>query len=194
MIPIPRKDQWNASDPSNDSQFASRYLNPEVTVLENALYPVLDNAPETGRQDLAAILLTGVPGLNFTGPTQADLIRLNTGIPASAPVGQGNRLAALAGDLAGFPNGRRLEDDVVDVELRAFACGYGTVLPPLLPPAVAAVVVQSCGGNPNRSPNNLLGDGVNTNDRPFKVTFPYVGEPHPGYAHEHVHRNPMGGP
>jgi hypothetical protein len=194
VIPIPRKDQWNASDPANDSQFASRYLSPEVTVLENALYPVLDNAPETGRQDLAAILLTGVPGLNFTGPTQADLIRLNTGIPPSAPAGQGNRLAALAGDLAGFPNGRRLEDDVVDVELRAFACGYGTVLPPLLPPAVATVVTQACGGNPNRSPNNLLGDGVNTNDRPFKVTFPYVGEPHPGYAHEHVHRGPMGGP
>jgi hypothetical protein len=56
------------------------------------------------------------------------------------------------------------------------------------------VVTQACGGNPNRSPNNLLGDGVNANDRPFKVTFPYVGEPHPGYAHEHVHRGPMGGP
>jgi Domain of unknown function (DUF4331) len=194
VIPIPRKDKWNASDPANDSQFASRYLNPEVTALENALYPVLDNAPETNRQDLAAILLTGVPGLNFTGPTQADLIRLNTGIAPSAPVGQGNRLAALAGDLAGFPNGRRLEDDVVDIELRAFGCGYGTVLPPLLQPAVAAVVVQACGGNPNRSPNNQLGDGVNGNDRPFRVTFPYVGEPHVGYAHEHVHRGPMGGP
>ena len=68
------------------------------------------------------------------------------------------------------------------------------MLPPLLPPAVAAVVVQSCGGNPNRSPNNLLGDGVNANDTSVHVTFPYVGEPHPGYAHEHVHRNPMGGP
>ena len=68
------------------------------------------------------------------------------------------------------------------------------MLPPLLPPAVAAVVVQACGGNPNRSPNNLLGDGVDTNDRSFKVNFPYVGEPHVGYAHEHVHRAPMGGP
>jgi Domain of unknown function (DUF4331) len=194
VIPIPRKDYWNASDPASDEQFADRYLNPEVTVLENALYPVLDNAPETNRQDLAAILLTGIPGLNYTGPTKADLIRLNTGIPPSAPAGRGNRLAALAGDLAGFPNGRRLEDDVVDIELRAFACGYGSTLPPLLQPAVAQIVVAACGGNPNRSPNNLLGDGVDGNDRPFKASFPYVGEPHQGYAHEHAHRSPAGGP
>ena len=92
----------------------------------------------------------------------------------------------VGGDLAGFPNGRRLEDDVTDVELRAFACGYG----PVVGPVVAAL--GECGGNANRSPNNLLGDGVDENDRPFHVNFPYAGEPHQGY--EHVHHGAPGGP
>ncbi len=186
VIPLADKDEWNAQDPEDDSEFAHYYTSPEVTRLENALYPVLDNAPETGRGDLAAILLTGVPGLNFTGTTQADLIRLNTGIPPSGPVGTGNRLGLLAGEFAGFPNGRRLEDDVVDIELRAFACGYGSVVAP---------IIQSfgfCAGNANRSPNNLLGDGVDANDHPFHTTFPYVPEPHQGY--EHVHHSMVGGP
>jgi len=185
VIPLADKDEWNAQDPEGDSEFARYYTSPEVTRLENGLYPVLDDAPETGRGDLAAILLTGVPGVNFTGETQADLIRLNTGIPPSGAVGTGNRLGLLAGDFAGFPNGRRLEDDVVDIDLRAFACGYGPIVGP---------IIESfgfCGGNANRTPNNLLGDGVDENDRPLHVTFPYVGEPHQGY--EHVHHGPAGG-
>ena len=185
VIPLGKKDRWNASYPSGDSAFANRYLSPEVTRLANALYPVLDNAPESGRGDIAAILLTGVPGLNFTGKTQADLIRLNTGIAPSAQVGQGKRLGVLDGDFAGFPNGRRLEDDVTDIELRALTCGYG--------PAVAPLIegLGQCAGNANRSPNNTLGDGVDTNDRPFQATFPYVPQPHQGY--EHVHHSSMGG-
>ena len=186
VIPLRKKDRWNASDPSGDAAFASHYTSPEVTRLANLLYPALDDAPETGRGDIAAILLTGVPGLNFTGPKKADLIRLNTGIPPSAPVGEGQRLGVLAGDFAGFPNGRRLEDDVADIELRALTCGYG--------PAVAPVIesLGQCDGNANRSPNNQLGDGVDGNDRPFHTTFPYVPEPHQGY--EHVHHGPLGGP
>ena len=141
-----------------------------------------------------SILLTGVDlravggpiNLNFTGSTRADLIRLNTGIAPTAPAGSGNRLGVLAGDLAGFPNGRRLEDDVTDIELRAFACGYGTVVGPVVQ------ALGECGGNANRSPNNLLGDGVDRNDRPFHVGFPYAGEPHQGY--EHVHHSSVGGP
>ena len=80
----------------------------------------------------------------------------------------------LAGDFGGFPNGRRLEDDVTDIDLRAFACGYGAV----------AGLVQSfgfCAGNANRSPNNVLGDGVDANDAPFMEHFPYVATPHAGY-------------
>jgi hypothetical protein len=186
VIPIARKDRWNFTDPSDEERFLEEYTDPEVTRLENALYPVLDDAPETGRGDLVAVLLTGVPGLNFTGNRKADLIRLNTGIPPSGPVGTGNRLGVLAGDFAGFPNGRRLEDDVVDIELRAFACGYGPIVGPLIES------FGFCDGNANRTPNNLLGDGVDENDRPFHVGFPYVGEPHQGY--EHVHHGPTGGP
>lgn len=186
VIPLGKKDRWNAGDPSDDSAFVDEYTDPEVTKLENLLYPVLDNAPETGRGDLVAVLLTGVPTLNFTGNTKADLIRLNTGIAPTGPVGTGNRLGLLAGEFAGFPNGRRLEDDVTDIELRAFACGYGPIVGP---------IIESfgfCGGNANRTPNNLLGDGVDANDRPFHVNFPYAGEPHQGY--EHVHHGAMGGP
>jgi hypothetical protein len=186
VIPLKKKDRWNASDPSDDADFASHYTSPEVTRLANLLYPALDDAPETGRGDIAAILLTGVPGLNFTGPTKADLIRLNTGIAPSAPVGGGNRLGVLGGDFAGFPNGRRLEDDVTDIELRALTCGYGATVGPLIES------LGFCAGNANRSPNNLLGDGVDANDRPFQTSFPYVPVPHQGY--EHVHHSSMGGP
>jgi hypothetical protein len=179
VIPLARKDLWNASEPAGDEQFAHSYTAPEVTRLENALYPVLDDAPQTGRGDLVAVLLTGVPTLNFTGDTKSDLIRLNTSIPPAGPPGTGNRLGLLAGDFAGFPNGRRLEDDVTDIELRAFACGYGPIVGP---------IIQGfgfCGGNANRTPNNLLGDGVDRNETPFLATFPYVAAPHHGYEHAH---------
>jgi len=186
VIPLGRKDRWNSADPDGEEAFAGEYLAPEVTRLENLLYPVLDDAPETGRGDIAAIFLTGVPGLNFTGNDQAELLRLNTGIAPTAPAGKGNRLGVLAGDFAGFPNGRRLEDDVTDIELRALACGYGPVVGPLIEG------LGQCDGRANRTPNNLLGDGVDENDRPFHVNFPYVGEPHQGY--EHVHHSSGGGP
>jgi hypothetical protein len=179
VIPLGKKDLWNSSDPKNDSQFETFYLKPEVTKLENLLYPALDNAPESNRGDLVAVLLTGVPNLNFTGTTRADLIRLNTAIPPSGPVGTGHRLGVLAGDFAGFPNGRRLEDDVTDIELRALACGYGPIVGPL---------IQSfgfCAGNGDRSPNNVIGDGVDANDKPFLTSVPYVAAPHQGYQHTH---------
>ena len=186
VIPVGQKDRWNASDPSDDAEFLDRYTSPEVTKLENLLYPVLDDAPESGRGDLSTILLQGVPGLTFTTGAKGDFLRLNTGVPPTGPVGSGNRLGLLAGEFAGFPNGRRLEDDVTDIELRAFACGYGPIIGP---------IIESfgfCGGNANRTPNNLLGDGVDANDRPFRSTFPYMGVPHQGY--EHVHHGAPGGP
>ena len=174
IIPLGKKDFWNASDPSDDKQFLKFYEQAELASLANFLYPVLEDAPTSGRADLVAVLLTGVPGLNFTGNTKADLLRLNTGVAPTAAVGAGNRLGTLAGDLAGFPDGRRLEDDVVDIELRAIACGYGDILQGLL-------------GLCNLSPNNLLGDGVDHNDKPFDQTFPYVPSPHQGYSHVHDH-------
>jgi hypothetical protein len=181
VIGLGQKDLWNGSEPEDDAQFVARYTDPEVTVLENALYPVLDNAPETGRGDLVAILLTGVPTLNFTGPVKADLIRLNTSIAPTGPVGTGNRLGLLAGEFAGFPNGRRLEDDVTDIELRAFACGYGPIVGPIIEGFGFCKRSDEVAPNANRTPNNQLGDGVDTNDKAFMTTFPYVASPHQGY-------------
>jgi Domain of unknown function (DUF4331) len=167
LIPLGKKDLWNASGPKDDAQFVDRYTSPELAGLVNFLYPALPDTPTSGRNDLVSVLLTGVPGLNFTGNTRADLLRLNTGI---APDGSESRLGVLAGDLQGFPNGRRLADDVTDIELRAVACGYGAFLQNLL-------------GLCNLSPNNMLGDGVDANENAFLPTFPYAAIPNRGYEH-----------
>jgi hypothetical protein len=190
VIPLRDKDYWNAQPPSKDAQFEKYYLAPELAVRANALYDALDNASETGRADLSAILLTGLDlsgtplgiNLNRTGNTKADMLRLNTGIKPNGVAGSPcpmtpDKLGVLAGDVCGFPNGRRLLDDVTDIELRAVIEGYGPV-------------VSSLTGLPNRSPNNLVGDGVDANiDMPFLGSFPYIGLPHQGY--EHVHHNAL---
>jgi hypothetical protein len=186
LIPLGQKDYWNRSEPEDDSQFDQFYASSELAGLENLLYGApplghpggaLQPIDTTGRSDLEAILLTGVTGLNFTGPTKSDLLRLNTaikpGINGACPGGTASaaapdRMAVLNADLCGFPNGRRLGDDVVDIELRAIGQGYGTFL-------------NGAFGLPNKSPNNLVGDGVDANDVSFSNTFPYVAAPHQGY-------------
>ncbi len=173
IIPLGEKDYWNSQKPSNDAQFQQYYETPELAGLVNFLYPALEDVNTTGRTDLTAILLTGVKlpdgsAFTFTGDRPADLLRLNLAVAPSAPVGEGDPLGVIAGDLAGFPNGRRLEDDVTDIELKAVAEGYGPVLNGLL-------------GLPNRSPNNLVGDGVDKNDLDFMAEFPYQATPHRGY-------------
>jgi hypothetical protein len=168
LIPLGKKDLWNSSDPLGDAQFESHYLSPEITALLNLVYPELQDARETGRNDIHAILLTGITGFNRTGDTPADLLRLNFFVAPAGAVGTADRLGLMGGDPAGFPNGRRLEDDVVDIELRALAEGWGDFLETL--------------GLPNLSPNNLLGDGVDANDVPFVPTFPYLAAPHRGYG------------
>jgi hypothetical protein len=170
IIPLAQKDYWNSTYPAQDSQFQKYYEKPELAGLENLLYgAALKPARMEGRTDLTLILMQGVPGVTaMTQTVPSDQLRLNTAIPPSAAVGKGNRLGVPAGDLAGFPNGRRLEDDVTDVELRAVADGYGEVLNKLF-------------GLPNLSPNNLVGDGVDTNEVPFLEHFPYVATPHSGY-------------
>jgi Domain of unknown function (DUF4331) len=176
VIPLGKKDLWNASDPRNDAQFAARFTEPELALLESILYPVLDGPPTTGRGDIAAILLTGVPTLNFTGTTQADLLRLNTNFTAP-PAGTGSRLGLLDGEFSGFPNGRRLEDDVTDIELRALACGYGPVVGPIIEG------FGFCDGNANRMTSKTVGDGVDANENTFLSSFPYVAPPNNGYDH-----------
>jgi hypothetical protein len=167
VIPLGQKDLWNASDPADDSQFVNRYTSPELAGLINFLYPTLPDTQTMNRADLVAVLLTGVPGLNFTGATQADLLRLNTAI---APTKKANPLGVLAGDFQGYPNGRRLGDDVTDIEIRAIACGYGPIL---------AGALGLC----NFPPNDTLNDGVDKNQGNFLNSFPYVNGPNQGYDH-----------
>jgi hypothetical protein len=174
IIPRGLKDFWNSTDPKDDKQFEKFYLKPELAGIINLLYgSALKPVDTTGRADLSLILLQGVPGVNNPGKgAKADLLRLNVSIPATIPVGQGNPLTVINDDPKkvelGFPNGRRLEDDIVDIELRAVAQGYGGFL-------------AGAFGLPNKSPNNLVGDGVNKNDKAFSTAFPYVASPFAGY-------------
>jgi hypothetical protein len=191
IIPRHLKDYWNAQQPKNDKQFEKYYLNPELAGLVNALYPALPDVDTTGRADLSLILLSGVPGVNGSGTNvKADLLRLNTAIaPCTADSAEDNDgmcrslgvfptdpaagASDYAADLAAFPNGRRLGDDVTDVEVRAVIQGYGPVL-------------NSLFGLPNKAPNNIVGDGVDSNaDMPFLSAFPYLGLPNAGYEHTH---------
>ncbi|HEY7044433.1 MAG TPA: DUF4331 domain-containing protein, partial [Nocardioidaceae bacterium] len=127
IVPMSRKDVWNAREPRNDDAFAKYVEKPELASLLPVLYPgVFPNlaAYKKPRADLSAILLTGLkPGVvsgfqNFTGPTKADMLRLNVAVP---PSDNPKELGLVAGDPAGFPNGRRVFDDTVTVELRAIA-------------------------------------------------------------------------
>jgi hypothetical protein len=179
IVPMARKDEWNALPPSDDKRFASYVAKPELAGLLPVLYPgvfphlaALDKSGKP-RADLLAILLTGIPkGIipgfqNFTGTTEADMLRLNVAIP---PTRKPNILGLLGGDPAGFPNGRRVFDDVVTVELRAIAgLTYPLVDKSFTPDAAAGVITDGLDAN---SPEN-----------PYLHVFPYLGVPYDGYHH-----------
>ncbi len=157
VIPLGRKDEFNRTTPDQDARrFGAFVLNPELARVLNLLFPGL-NVPERNRTDIVTALLQGVPNLNRqvagANAPAVDTIKLNLGTPPSATP---NRFGVLANDVAGFPNGRRLTDDVVDIELRV----------------VGGFLVG------NRLP---LGDGVDQNDKPFLATFPYLAEPTSGF-------------
>lgn len=159
IIGIGSKDYWSMSQPVNDSQFAGFDLNPPFVTVVDALYQALLpgalTSPPAPRTDLLPLVTYAVPiaaSGTPAGPV-ADLLRLNTGVPPTVP-GSASRLGLLAGDGAGWPNGRRLADDVVDIALRV---------------AVGGVLAgNQCGASHNSNcavfPNNALGDGVNVND------------------------------
>ncbi|MBS1513420.1 MAG: DUF4331 family protein [Bacteroidetes bacterium] len=168
VVPLGKKDLWNASQPVNDAQFLSYVTNPELAGIINALYPVTDDIPTSNRNDLVAAFLTGVSGLNQRPQdtrTPCEVLRVNLGI-APVPFASENRLGVIGGDNAGFPNGRRLKDDVTDIALRVVA---GVLLGPPYSTGI----------------NNQLGDGVQRNDVAFQTTFPYVAAPHQGYTNSH---------
>jgi len=153
VIPLAKKDQFNRTKPHRDAALYGRYvLNSEVARLMNALYPGVVNAPERNRTDIVTALLTGIPNLTQIrrrNPVAADTLKVNLGVP---PAANPNRFGVLAGDNAGFPNGRRLADDVLDIEVR--------------------VIAGFLQGN-----KVALGDGVDQNDKPFSSSFPYLAAP-----------------
>jgi hypothetical protein len=173
IVPIGDKDRWNAVDPSDDSGFEQYVNQPELAKLLPVLYPgAFPNlaAYSKNRADLHAILLTGIPGgivpgfQNFTGPKPADMLRLNVAIPPTNS--NPNALGVVGGDLAGYPNGRRVFDDVVSIELKAVA---GATIPLVDPSYTVDGAVGAV--------SSYLAPGA---DR-YQASFPYLGTPHDGY-------------
>jgi hypothetical protein len=173
IIPLGKKDYWNAVAPYNDAQFLKYVQHPELAGLLPVLYPnVFPHlaAYTAPRADLAAILMTGIPAgivpgfQTFTGKRPADMLRLNMAIP---PAAQPNVLGVIGGDLAGYPNGRRVFDDVFTVELRAIAGATIPLVDKSFTPDAAASQVSD-----NLTP---------TADR-YISSFPYLGVPKDGYS------------
>jgi len=170
VIGIRDKDKFNASEPKNDAAFGKYVTNPTLPALINALFSV--PAPATPRNDLVQVFLTGVPGLNQPKRVRpAEMLRLNVSIPAVAAANQ-DPFGVLGGDLAGFPNGRRPGDDVVDVALRAVE---GVLLP-----GHPAAIEQLTDGAQITATVGYTPDGEVTSDpsfRLFRDSFPYLQTP-----------------
>jgi len=181
LVPISKKDLWNSLPPSDDKQFAGDVTQPELAGLLPVLYPgVFPNLAalvKSGkpRADLEAILLTGIPSgiipgfTNFTGSVLADMLRLNTSIPPT-PASKQSIYGLLGGDAGGFPNGRRVTDDVVAIELRAIAGVTYPLIDKTFKPDAAA---------------NAITDGLTpaNTGTPTLSQFPYLGNPFDGYDH-----------
>jgi hypothetical protein len=177
LIPLGKKDRWNSLPPADDKEFVSYVAHPELAALLPSLYPgvfpELAALVKSGqaRADLEAILLTGlpagvVPGFqNHTGPVLADMLRLNTAIPPSTTP---HELGIIGGDLAGFPNGRRVFDDVVTIELRAIAgVTYPLVNKKFTPDAAAGATTDG-----------LTSASVAAG---YLAQFPYLAVPYSGF-------------
>jgi hypothetical protein len=171
------KDRFSMDQPVNDGQFASFALDPLLARVVNALTGGVVAIPTPPRTDLLP-LVTYAPPIAADGTPAgpvADLLRLNTGVPATPPADI-NRLGLLGGDPAGFPNGRRLQDDVTDIALRV---------------VVGGVLVPGF----DTFPNNRLGDGVNVNDASYRDSFPYLADGPDGRNRRHIDPGePGGGP
>ena len=172
IVPMARKDEWNHREPAGDKRYAEYVARPELAGLLPALYPGVFPrlaAYKKDRADLLAILLTGipkgvVPGFqNYTGSVQADMLRLNVAVP---PADKPDPLGLVAGDAAGFPNGRRVSDDVVTVELRAIAGLTIPLVDKTFTPDGATSVIK---------------DGTSNTNSPYLGSFPYLGTPAGGF-------------
>jgi hypothetical protein len=184
LVPMGKKDYFNSQDPADDHQFAKFVDHPELAGLLPVLYPGafpnLEKLNKSGkpRADLDAILLTGIPAgvipgfQNYTGKTKADMLRLNMAV---APTTHNpSNLGLIGMDPAGFPNGRRVFDDVTTIELRAVAgATYALIDKNYKPDAVVGKISQGL-----TSSNN---DVTAKNTVHYLPNFPYLGTPHAGY-------------
>jgi hypothetical protein len=180
VIGVGSKDRFSTDVPKNDAQFAGFALDPLFARALNAIYPAAFGVslpiPDVPRVDLLPLvqysnhgaLVAAVGGFanpNLPAGPVADVLRLNTGVPPT-PQAQIKRMGLLAGDAAGYPNGRRLEDDVTDITARA---------------AVGILVFGL-----DTFPYNRIGDGVNANDTNYQPSFPYLGYAWDGRNSRHV--------
>ena len=188
VIPVGDKDLFNNSEPKDDGQFASYVTDPELAVLLNSIYDgILTDIPESSRTDLVTVFLTGVP--TVTQPPNvvaSEELRLNLTLsPEDAACAAPSSYGIPGGDFCGYPNGRRLTDDVTDIALRAVVCGYGAVYSVF--PEFGPCDVDVFGSSPNNT--TAVSDNVNANDVPFLSEFPYVAAPHSGFDHAHDHED-----
>ncbi len=154
VVLLKDKNRFNASRPAQDAQFLDYVTDPYLPKVVEAVYGI--PAPQTPRNDLVAAFLTGIEGINQPeGVTPSEQLRLNMTTPVTEGTAEENRLGVIGGDTQGFPNGRRLGDDVLDIALQ--------------------VVEGELVGNPNN-----LADGVNSNDQGFGGAFPYLALPTTG--------------
>jgi hypothetical protein len=179
IVPMSKKDLWNSLPPSADSRFLQYVQHPELAKLLPILYPGV--FPKLAgltaiRDDLVAILLSGIPSgiipgfQNFTGAAPADMLRLNMAI---GPSGKPSILGLLGGDAAGYPNGRRVFDDVVTIELRAVAgltyqVVHGTTV--FTADGAAGAIYDVEDPSTNKAPVDYLS------------SFPYLNTPDSGFS------------
>jgi Domain of unknown function (DUF4331) len=185
VVPMSKKDYWNAQPPAADKQFAAAVANPELAQLLPTLYPgvfpnlAAYNKAAPKRDDLLAIFLTGIPSgvvtgfQNSMGTTEADMLRLNMAIPPTTS-GESN-LGLLGKDAAGFPNGRRVFDDVVTIELQALAGATLALTDKSFTPDAAATKVTD--GLTSSSTDTTVSGAEN-----YLASFPYLGVPYSGFA------------
>ncbi len=196
------KDYWNTQLPHEDKEFAALYDHPTLAALLNVLYPgafpnlaAYTANPMNLRPDLDAVLLTGVPaGLfagfqNYTGPTKSDMLRLNTAIAPKA-ADKASILGVVGGDVAGFPNGRRVYDDVVSIELKAVAGALlGDVVKGFKADAAAGALYDVGGPTAETSTVASLGAfGLR-----YRDSFPYLADPWDGFGNPSKQNIPEAG-
>ena len=174
VIGLEDKDKFNASKPKDDAQFADYVTNPTLPALIQTLFPSAPAPTNFPRTDLVTVFLKGIKGVNQPATvTPSEMLRLNTSI-APTPAASQNPLGVAAGDNAGFPNGRRPADDVVDLSLRV-AMGALCVL-------TGTGDTLQVGCKPTDAPagSAALTDGVRKTAANYNATFPYLTTPLPG--------------